>query len=246
MSPRYYIGTSGWHYEHWRGNFYPESLPKKEWLSFYGGYFDSVEINSSFYRLPQEHVFAGWRDSVPAGFCFAVKGSRFITHIIRLKDSRKPLDTFIQRAGQLKNKLGPLLFQLPPGLNRDDARLESFLAELISLQGDLRHVIEFRHKSWMDEEVFGMLRRYRVGFCIFDMPGFISPVVATADFAYVRFHGHDDKYSGCYPDSDLAEWAAKIKGLKTLVNTVYIYFNNDAGGFAIQNAQTLREYLRRQ
>ena len=242
MAPAYYIGTSGWHYKHWSGGFYPAGLPPKDWLPYYAGRFNTVEINASFYRLPLETTFANWRQTVPSGFCFAVKASRFITHIRRLKDSREPLNTFIERASNLKESLGPLLFQLPPGLHRDDERLIAFL-EL--LNRDLRHVFEFRHISWMDEAVFNLLRKYHAGFCIFDMPGLASPFITTSDFAYIRFHGKGDLYSGSYPESELAGWAEKIKSLPPGIKTVYVYFNNDAGGFAVDNARTLRSYLTR-
>lgn len=239
MSPNYFIGTSGWHYAHWSGIFYPGGLPAKDWLDFYAGQFNTVEINASFYRLPLESTFSKWHQGVPDRFCFAVKVSRYITHIKRLKDSREPLNTFIERAANLREKQGPLLYQLPPGMKRDDGRLEAFLS---LLDKKLKHVFEFRHKSWMDEAVFDLLRKYNAGFCIFDMPGFASPVLATSDFAYIRFHGKGDLYSGSYPETELIDWAKKLKDIAGM-KTVYIYFNNDAGGFAVENARILRRYL---
>jgi uncharacterized protein YecE (DUF72 family) len=240
MKPRYYIGTSGWHYNHWKGNFYPSGMPPKDWLKFYARNFNTVEINFSFYRLPLESTFSNWRQEAPPGFCFAVKSSRFITHIKRLKDSGELENTFVTRAKRLEASLGPILYQLPPVFHRDDDRLADFLAVL---DKNLRHVFEFRHSSWMNEDVFGLLRKHNAGFCIFDMPGFTSPVLATTDFAYFRFHGKGDLYSGKYPDSDLTEWAKKIQQISGGLKTVYIYFNNDAGGYAIQNARTIRGYL---
>ncbi len=240
MSPQYYIGTSGWHYTDWRGIFYPEKLPPREWLSFYSQYFTTVEINNSFYRLPKETTFTHWSQAVPSNFCFSVKVSRFITHIKRLKDSEEPLNTFVERAALLQNSLGPLLYQLPANFHRDDERLESFLK---LLDRKLRHVVEFRHQSWMDEAVYDLLRRYRVAFCIFDMPGFISPVTATTNFAYIRFHGHDNLYSSRYPESEMEDWANKLRSLPSQLETVYIYFNNDTKGFAVENAGMLRRYL---
>ncbi len=240
MAPIYFIGTSGWHYSHWKGSFYPSDLPAKDWLTFYANQFSTVEINASFYWLPLESTFSNWHRSVPPEFCFAVKVSRFVTHIKKLKDSQEPLNTFLQRAKFLRESLGPFLYQLPPGLHRDDDRLEAFLALLDKNQ---QHVFEFRHASWMDEEVFRLLQKYNAGFCVYDMPGFTSPIIATADFAYVRFHGKGDLYSGNYPDSELADWAEKLKRLASRVKAVYIYFNNDAGGFALENARTLRKCL---
>lgn len=240
MSVRYYIGTSGWHYEHWRGLFYPEKLAKARWLEFYARHFSTVELNNTFYRLPSGNAFGVWRDSTPADFTFAVKVSRFITHIKRLKAVGESVETFIDRAGILGNKLGPLLYQLPPNMHRNDDRLESFLSTLPSA---MRHVIEFRHESWLDEGVFDILRKYNVGFCVFDMPDVTCPIVATADFAYIRFHGSTGLYFSCYSDEELMSWAKQLKNLSRNLKAVYIYFNNDAEAYAVSNAKTLRAFL---
>jgi len=236
MAAKYYIGTSGWVYPHWRDVFYPPKLPQPKWLEFYTRYFRTVELNNSFYRLPSEQAFSNWRESSPEGFVYAVKVSRFITHIKRLKDVGEPIETFLSRARCLKEKLGPLLYQLPPNMHRNDDRLDSFLS---LLPGGLRHVIEFRHESWLDEGVFEVLRRHNVGFCVFDMPGLPCPLVATAEFAYIRFHGSSGLYFSCYSDEELEDWSSKILALASDLDTVYIYFNNDAEGFAIRNAQTI-------
>ena len=240
MGPKYYIGTSGWVYPHWRDVFYPPKLPQPKWLEFYTRHFPTVELNNSFYRLPSEKAFSNWRDTSPGGFIYAVKVSRFITHIKRLKDVEEPVETFLSRAHHLEEKLGPLLYQLPPNMHRNDERLEAFLS---LLPRGLRHVVEFRHESWLDEEVFGILRKYNVGFCVFDMPGLACPLIATAEFGYVRFHGSSGLYFSCYSDEELKDWAQKISALGKDLETVYIYFNNDAQGFAIRNAQTLAEKL---
>lgn len=236
----YYIGTSGWHYEHWKGLFYPEGLAKANWLKFYAQHFPTVELNNSFYHLPSEKAFVNWRESSSEGFMFAVKVSRFITHIKRLKDAEEPLQNFLARAGFLQHKLGPLLYQLPPNMRRDDERLEAFLSILPSRY---HHVFEFRHESWIDDNVFQTLRRYNVGLCVFDMPGFTCPVVATADFAYVRFHGSAGLYWSCYSDEELSQWAEKIAELGRGLKTVYIYFNNDAEAYAVANAKTIAQFL---
>jgi len=199
-----------------------------------------VELNNSFYRLPTEKAFSNWRDTSPEGFVYAVKVSRFITHIKRLKDVEEPIETFLGRARHLGEKLGPLLYQLPPNMHRNDERLYAFLA---LLPKGLRHVVEFRHESWLDAGVFDILRRHNVGFCIFDMPDLPCPLVATADFAYIRFHGSIGLYWSCYSDEELEDWAGKISGLGKDLDTVYIYFNNDAEGFAIKNARTLEGKL---
>ena len=240
MSLPYYIGTSGWHYDHWRGRFYPEKLTKAKWLEFYAGHFATVELNNSFYRLPSEAAFAAWHDSSPADFTFAVKVSRFITHIKRLKDTGEAVEKFITRAIILGEKLGPLLYQLPPNMRRNDEVLESFLT---TLPQGMKHVFEFRHQSWLEEGVFQILHKYNVGFCIFDMPSVSCPLVATADFAYIRFHGSTGLYWSCYSDEDLASWSKKLANLAENLEAIYIYFNNDAEAFAVRNAMTLRTYL---
>jgi len=239
---RYFIGTSGWHYDDWRTRFYPERLPKAKWLEFYAGHFSTVELNNSFYRLPSEIAFTNWRNSSPASFTFAVKVSRFITHIKRLKNSEEAVDNFITRAGILGDKLGPLLYQLPPNMRRNDDVLESFLS---GLPQGMKHVIEFRHQSWLEEKVFDILHKYNAGLCVFDMPDFGCPLVATADFAYVRFHGNEGLYSSCYSDEELADWAERVADLAAGLKAVYIYFNNDVEGFAIRNAATIRDYLQK-
>ena len=237
---RYIVGTSGWHYDDWKGLFYPEKLPKSKWLEFFADRFTTVELNNTFYRLPSEKAFKNWHDSTPAEFIFAVKMSRFVTHIKRLNDTREALQNFMSRATLLKGKLGPVLYQLPPGLHRDDARLMAFLADLP--QG-YKHVFEFRHESWLADEVYDILRQYHIGMCVFDMPGLSCPLLATTDFAYIRFHGKDSLYSSCYSDEELADWAEKIQKLAENLDEIYIYFNNDVQGFALKNAETIRKYL---
>ncbi len=243
MSAHYYIGTSGWHYDHWRGIFYPEKLAKAKWLGFYAGHFATVELNNSFYRLPSEAAFAAWRDSSPVNFTFAVKLSRFIIHIKRLKDAGEAVEKFITRAKILDEKLGPLLYQLLPNMRRNDEVLESFLS---TLPRGMKHVFEFRHQSWLEEGVFEILHKYNVGFCVFDMPSLSCPLVATADFAYVRFHGSAGLYWSCYFDEELASWAERLANLAVNLKAIYIYFNNDAEAFAVRNAMTLRAYLEAQ
>ena len=239
----YYIGTSGWHYDHWRDRFYPEKLPKAKWLEFYATHFATVELNNSFYRLPSEAAFANWCDSSPANFAFALKVSRFITHIKRLKNTQEAVETFMSRAKILGGKLGPLLYQLPPNMHRNDEVLESFLP---GLPPGIKHVFEFRHESWFDEKVFETLHKYNIGFCAFDMPSVSCPLIATADFAYMRFHGSTWLYGSCYSNEELAEWAKRLADLASDLKAVYIYFNNDAEAFAVRNAMTLRGYLQTQ
>lgn len=235
---KYYIGTSGWHYEHWKGNFYPRNLCRTGWLDFYSRSFSTVELNNSFYRLPAESAFINWRESSPEGFIYSVKVSRFITHMKKLRDCEGPLNTFIDRAKLLGGKLGPLLYQLPRGVKRNSRVLESFIG---LLPRDERHVFEFRDSSWFENDVFDILRSSNIGFCIYDMPGLSTPLAATADFAYIRFHGSRDLYGGCYSRSELESWAGRIAALNA--EKVFAYFNNDAGGFAVQNSMTLKQLL---
>ncbi len=235
-----YIGTSGWVYNHWRGLFYPEGLAQAKWLEFYTQHFSTVELNNTFYQLPSEKTFAGWRERSSPGFAYAVKVSRLITHLKKLRNVEEVLDNFLSRSQLLGEKLGPLLYQLPPSMPRNDAVLEAFLQ---LLPPGLHHVFEFRHESWLDDQVFDLLREHNAGFCIYDMPGLTTPVVATVDFAYIRFHGSADLYGSCYTDTELEEWAKRIAELGQGLNSIYIYFNNDAEAFAISNAKTLSEKL---
>ena len=240
MSINYRIGCSGWYYDHWRGLFYPEALPKTKWLQFYAQRFNTVELNNSFYHLPSEKAFITWKESTPNNFTFAVKVSRFITHTKRLRNLNSAVENFLSRAYLLQNKLGPLLYQLPPNMKRNDKILESFLS---SLPQEYQHVFEFRHESWLNNSVFKILRRYNANLCIFDMPDFTCPPVITGDIAYVRFHGSTSLYSSCYSDNELSQWAEKIIQLKKRANIVHIYFNNDTEAFAVQNATTLTRFI---
>jgi len=240
VPPEYYIGCSGWHYAHWRGLYYPKGLPTSKWLQFYAQQFNTVELNNSFYRLPTEKAFVSWRESSPDNFAFAVKVSRFITHVKRLRNVESAPETFLSRARLLQNKLGPLLYQLPPNMKRNKEVLENFLS---LLPREYQHVFEFRHDSWIDDAVFDILRQYNAGLCIFDMPGFTCPLVATSDFAYIRFHGSANLYASCYSDEELAGWAEKIADLGKNLKAIYVYFNNDAEAFAVKNAMTLMNYL---
>lgn len=238
--PRYFVGTSGWHYGDWRGRFYPPDLPPARWLGYYAQHFATVEVNATFYHLLPEKTFQNWREATPPGFIFAVKASRFITHIKRLKEASEPLERFLSRARHLGEKLGPVLYQLPPGLDRDDALLGEFLS---LLPRDMTHVFEFRHTSWFASEVLELLRRHGAAFCVQDMPKRETPVAATAGCAYVRFHGPTGRYAGSYDDATLARWAKSIRELAAQAGSAFVYFNNDVGGAAIGDAQRLLALL---
>lgn len=240
---RFWVGTSGWHYDHWRGPFYPEDLAKSKWFSYYMGRFPTVELNNSFYQQPKDETWNGWRDAAPDGFRFSIKANRFITHTKRLKDCHDPLSRFLGGAERLREHLGPILYQTPPNFLRTDenvARLDDFLR---LLPKRLMHVFEFRHESWFDEGTMDQLRGRNVAFCCYDMVGVDCPVVATASFAYMRFHGSEEKYATNYPEKKLQGWAGQLKKLAKGLDEVYVYFNNDAQGFAVANAKRMAELL---
>ncbi len=232
---RCFVGTSGWHYDHWQGAFYPDGLPKSRWLEYYAGRFDSVEINGSFYRLPSEQGVADWRDATPENFRFAVKASRFITHMKKLREVDDALDVFLDRMSLLGGKLGPVLFQLPPRWRVDVKRLEAFLALLP--QGR-EWAFEFRDPSWHCDEVYRVLRAHNAAFCVFDLAGFTSPAAVTADFAYLRLHGPGAAYCGRYGESGLRPWAEWLE--RQNLPCAYVYFDNDQAGYAVEDARLFR------
>ncbi len=236
------IGTSGWYYDHWRGPFYPEELPKNRWFEYYARHFDTVEVNNTFYHLPKDKTMRDWHDKAPSGFLYAVKASRYITHVKKLNDPEDSLERFFVLANLLKRRLGPILYQLPPSLHKDLSRLSAFITALPK-----RHhaVFEFRHASWYDQETFDLLEGRQVGFCIHDMEGKESPRIVTGDRLYVRLHGTSGRYAGKYTDSMLSEWADWLRAQADSVSAIYAYFNNDIDGHAIENARTLRKLLSR-
>jgi uncharacterized protein YecE (DUF72 family) len=233
------IGCSGWQYRHWRGDFYPADLPSSRWLEFYAARFDTVEINNSFYRLPEPAVFGSWRRRVPRGFVYAVKASRFLTHMKKLKDPAEPVERFFSHARQLGPAFGPVLYQLPPRWPVNVERLETFLEELPARR---RHAIEFREPSWYSDEVFELLRRYRVALCLHDMKGSAPERVATGPFVYLRFHG-TTRYGGSYGQDTLEDWAEWLRPQIKRGVPVYAYFNNDVGGHAPRDATRLRNAI---
>jgi uncharacterized protein YecE (DUF72 family) len=183
-----YIGTSGWHYDSWRGPFYPEDMQAEDFLGYYAARFQTVEINNTFYQLPGTDTFVRWSDTVPAGFIFAVKASQYITHMKKMKDPEEPLTNFLGRVETLGAKLGPVLFQLPPRWHFDEERLLSFLRVLPEAH---QYAFEFRDPSWFNEEAYSLLEKHNAAFCIYDLAGRTSPERITSDFAYVRLHGPD-------------------------------------------------------
>lgn len=241
MKRRIHIGTSGWHYKHWAGTFYPENLRPKDYTSYYARFFRTVEINNTFYKLPSAATFAAWRQSVPDDFVFAVKASRYMTHMKKLLDPQEPLSRFFGSANALAHKLGPVLFQLPPGWHVNADRLRRFLALLPPHQ---KYSFEFRHGSWYTEEILGLLRKQNVAFCIYELDGHLSPLHVTASFVYVRLHGPEGKYSGSYPEEALQQWAQRCSDWQQQGLEVYLYFDNDQLGYAAFNALRLKEILK--
>jgi uncharacterized protein YecE (DUF72 family) len=233
------IGCSGWQYKHWRGDFYPADQSTSQWLAIYTRSFDTVELNNSFYRLPEAATFRGWRERTPDNFLFAVKASRFLTHLKKLKDPEEPLARFFERATELGPKLGPVLYQLPPRWPVDLDRLARFLA---ALPGGARHTIEFREPSWYGKDVLDRLEASKVALCLHDMSGSTSPRLRIGPFVYVRFHG-TTRYGGAYADEDLARWAEWLLTEHATGRDVFCYFNNDVGGHAPRNALTLRRLM---
>jgi uncharacterized protein YecE (DUF72 family) len=235
------IGTSGFHYRHWVGPFYPPKTSTVRMLQFYVEHFDTLELNNSFYRLPTIEAFECWRDSTPKGFVFAVKASRFITHNKKLKDPEHALDNLLPRAEHLRNKLGPILFQLPPSWKVNAQRLHELLE---ILPREHRYTFEFRELSWMTPEICRILRRFNAAFCIYELAGYHTPLEITADFTYVRLHGPaSGKYQGSYSDDRLREWARWIEQQSNRLKAIYVYFDNDQAGYAAQNALTLRRMV---
>lgn len=234
------VGTSGWHYEHWREIFYPSALKREEWLRYYARRFDTVEINNSFYRLPDRSAFAAWAEKVPRGFSFAVKASRYITHMKKLESSGAALTRLLENASGLGEKLGPVLFQLPPRWKANASRLEKFVA---SLPGGGRYAFEFRDESWLTDDIYHILENANCAACIADSPSFPRTRRVTADFVFLRFHGGGDLYRSGYTPKELRKWAAFSRPLLRDGLDVYAYFNNDALGYAPRDAAVFRELL---
>jgi uncharacterized protein YecE (DUF72 family) len=234
------VGCSGWQYKHWRGNFYPEDLPQTRWFDHYASVFDTVEINNSFYRLPEESTFASWARRAPMRFEFAVKASRFLTHMKKLKDPEEPLDRLFTRMRPLGKHLGPVLYQLPPGWRVDVDRFRHFLR---ALPRRMRHVVEFRDPTWYDREICDLLKRHGVALCLHDMPGSATGREPVGPFVYVRFHGATSKYGGGYSDDWLRSWAEWLNAQRDAGCDVYAFFNNDVAGHAPRNAETLRRLM---
>lgn len=234
------IGCSGWQYKHWLEIFYPKGLPQTRWFAFYAEHFDTVEINNSFYRLPKPKTFDKWREQAPPGFHYAVNANRYLTQAKKLKDCEQPMERMMSSTRHLGDRLGPILYQLPPKMGINLERLESFLK---LVPKDVTNVFEFRNSSWYVPETYALLDRHGAGFCIHDMRGSATERIAVGPSTYVRFHGGAGKYWGRYSDEALLEWADWMVEQACSGRPVWSYFNNDIGGHAIHDAQTLKSMV---
>ena len=241
--PELKIGCSGFNYGGWKGNFYPPDLPQKKWLGFYCKIFNTVELNVTFYRLPLASTFSKWHNETPSDFVFSIKGSRFISHIKRLLDPQEPLEIFFERALNLKEKLRVVLWQFSPSFKINIERLKFFLKLLKKYP--VKNTLEFRHESWITEEVIDLCRKHNISLCTADWPEFIDELPVTSDFVYTRRHGKGGSYATCYSKAELKKDAKKIKNYLKDNKDVFIYFNNDAYGYAPKNAKELMEMLKK-
>ena len=241
MPARCLIGTSGWSYRHWRGPFYPSGMAKGgDQLRFYAERLDTVEVNGTFYRLIEVDTLRRWREATPAGFVFACKGSRYITHMKRLKEPERAVGRYFERVEALEDKLGPIVFQLPGRFKPDRARLANFLE---ALPVDHRYAFEFRDPAWFQSEILEDLAARNVALCLYEFAGQQAPLEVTADFVYIRLHGPGGPYQGSYSDAALRTWAKRIRAWTKAGRDVYCYFDNDDSGYAPQNALRLRSML---
>ena len=248
-APRIHIGCSGWNYKSWRGRFYPEGLAAARWLEYYVTQFDTVEANSTFYRLPDPERFAAWKQQTPPGFVMAVKASRYLTHLKRLREPEEPVQRFFDHAAKLGPRLGPVLYQLPGHFPKDIDRLLRFLDVIparLRLGGRnraIQHVMEFRHPSWYDDDVFRALARHGVALCQHDRTGSAIEGDVVGPFVYVRFHGTGGDYHGSYGHAVMQRWATRLLRAWRDGRDVYAYFNNDPEAVATKNARTLRRLV---
>ena len=237
-----HVGTSGWNYDAWKGDFYPEKIGGDRMLEEYGGRFGTVEVNGTFYSLPKRATVEDWTQRVSDDFVFSVKASRYITHMKKLKDSREPLENLYDILEAFGDRLGPILFQLPPNWQCNLERLQDFLG---SLSKAYRYTFEFRDDSWHCQAVYDLLAEHDAGLCFYDYEQRQSPEKMTTDFAYIRLHGPEAQaYQGSYPDEALEDWARKCLNWRKSGQTVFCYFDNDDKACAPEDAQRLRQYIR--
>jgi len=231
------IGCSGFLYDHWRGNFYPEDLSKNHWLEYYSRHFSTVELNVTFHRLPERETVAKWYLTTPKDFVFSLKGSRFVTHVKKLKDCSEPIEAFFSRASVLKEKLGVILWQFPPTFNLDIDRFKEFLETIKPY--NIKYAFEFRNKTWLNKKIYSLLEKQNAALCVADYPDYLNNLPVTADFIYIRRHGKEGNYASLYSTESLKEDAKFIKASSKTKKDLFIYFNNDAFGYAPKNAEEL-------
>ena len=241
-----WVGLSGWSYANWRGAFYPAALPSREYLAFYAREFGTTEINSSFYHFPRPQTYERWAEQVPAGFVFAVKANRLLTHTRRLQEVEAAWQRLARAVRALSSHCGPILFQFPPSFQREEQRLADFLQLARESAAELRLVCEFRHASWFTEEIYRLLRRYGVALCLADSARHPRHDVLTTDFAYCRLHGRPELFASPYAEADLEREARQLQTYFDAGVDVYVYFNNTKEGHAIDNARMLLALLGRQ
>jgi len=235
-----FLGCSGYFYKGWLGKFYPKDLKMSQWFNFYTSKFNTVEINSTFYRMPKPADLRRWSRSAPEGFVFSVKMNRNITHYKKFRNTQKEIKEFYDLIIEnLEDKLGCVLIQLPPSYKKSEENLSAIIEQL---NGDVKNVIEFRHKSWWSEEVYEKLRKFNLCFCSVSAPKLPEDLVVTAEYIYIRFHGKEKWYRYNYSDKELMEWARKIRSVD--FTQAYIYFNNDFDANAPRNCERLKEFLK--
>jgi uncharacterized protein YecE (DUF72 family) len=234
----YYIGCSGWYYWHWKGKFYPEDIPQSKWFRYYTEKFATVELNSPFYRFPKLSTAKSWYKNSPKDFIFTLKVNRTITHLKKFKGTARLIKDFYKLGDEVKEKMGCLLFQLPPSIRYSESKLHEILRQLDPKK---KNVVEFRHESWFIDDVYEEMRKQGVIFCIVSTPNLPDTLVKTADDVYIRFHGPASRYSSDYSEKELRSWAKKIRQSKA--KNVWAYFNNDYNAYAPKNALYLRKLL---
>jgi len=236
------VGTSGWQYRHWRGLLYPEGLAQARWLEHYAERFATVESNAAFYRLPRPETFADWAARTPDDFVMAVKASRFLTHVRRLREPAEPVARLLRHAGGLGGKLGPVLLQLPPDLRADPGALAATLA---AFPADVRVAVEFRHPSWFSDETRALLGEHGAALCLADSQRRRTPVWRTADWTYLRLHEGRASPHPCYGRQALATWAGRLADGWGPGSPIFVYFNNDPAGCAVRDARWFAQAARR-
>jgi len=233
-----YLGCSGWFYWHWKGKFYPNELPQSKWFQYYAKHFNTVELNSTFYNFPKLSTARNWYRQAPEGFVYTLKVNKNITHIKKFHNTQKMIDDFYKLGDELKEKIGCFLFQLPPSMKFDEKKLKEIIAQL---DLERKNVIEFRHRSWFKQEVYDELKKANIIFCMVSSPMLPEEFVKTSKDIYVRFHGKAALYRYNYSEEELKEWAERIKKAKP--ENSWVYFNNDANAFAVENCLQLKKFL---